>query len=205
MAIKYCGTSIKKGGLKYFNNYREISLIPTMIKLVSNAATNKLNKIINSNNIPYKEQSGFITREEYAAQVTTLYEIVRQCRLLGLKTWMHVQKSTNNRKGSYQLLPTAPYSYCKHWVATQSETIEQFIPKLFRICNNYKHKPLTQTKIKPVCKLLESIDNICVARALIFDKRKYPTAPFNRCLVDMEPLEELAELSENYTSKSKAL
>ncbi|PVU97120.1 hypothetical protein BB561_000760 [Smittium simulii] len=38
--------------------------------------------------------------------------------------------------------------YYKRWAAIRSETIGQFIPRLFRICNDNNNEPLTQAKIK---------------------------------------------------------
>ncbi|PVU89145.1 hypothetical protein BB561_005517 [Smittium simulii] len=49
----------KKGNLKDLNNYRGISLIPTLFKLVSKIAANKLSRIEQKYNILVKEQAGF--------------------------------------------------------------------------------------------------------------------------------------------------
>ncbi|PVU90352.1 hypothetical protein BB561_004905, partial [Smittium simulii] len=43
---------------------------------------------------------------------------------------------------------------CKRWAAIRSEKIGQFIPRLFRICNDNNNEPLTQAKMKLVGKLL---------------------------------------------------
>ncbi|PVU88616.1 hypothetical protein BB561_005754 [Smittium simulii] len=103
---------------------------------------------------------------------------------------------------------------CYRWAAIRSETIGQFIPRLFRICNDNKNEPLTQAKMKLVGKLLggeskkfllqlqkKKMSNvplsmeletaklmygICVARTLILDGIKFSPTPFNQFPVDME-------------------
>ncbi|PVU92850.1 hypothetical protein BB561_003576 [Smittium simulii] len=99
--------------------------------------------------------------------------------------------------------------YCKRWAAIRSEKIGQFIPRLFRICNDNNNEPLTQAKIKLVGKLLggeskksllqlrkekkpnmlpsmeletaKFMDGIRVARTLILDGIKCSPTPLNRC------------------------
>ncbi|PVU86387.1 hypothetical protein BB561_006722, partial [Smittium simulii] len=80
---------------------------------------------------------------------------------------------------------------CKRWAAVRSETIGQFIPRLFRICNDNNNEPLTQAKMKlekkpnmPPSMELETakfMDGIRVARTLILDGIKCSPTPLNQC------------------------
>ncbi|OMJ23940.1 RNA-directed DNA polymerase from mobile element jockey, partial [Smittium culicis] len=78
----------KKGDMRESNNYRGISLIPTLSKVVSKIISRRLCKIDNKYNILAKEQAGFRSREECVAQATTLYEVVRRRKISGLSTWI---------------------------------------------------------------------------------------------------------------------
>ncbi|OMJ14538.1 LINE-1 retrotransposable element ORF2 protein, partial [Smittium culicis] len=78
----------KKGDIRDPNNYRGISLIPTLSKVLSKIIARRLCKIDNKYSILAKEQAGFRTREECVAQATTLYEVVRRRKISGLSTWI---------------------------------------------------------------------------------------------------------------------
>ncbi|OMJ27037.1 LINE-1 retrotransposable element ORF2 protein [Smittium culicis] len=78
----------KKGDMREPNNYRGISLIPTLSKVVSKIIARRLCKIENKYDILAKEQAGFRSREECVAQATTLYEVVRRRKISGLSTWI---------------------------------------------------------------------------------------------------------------------
>ncbi|OLY78617.1 RNA-directed DNA polymerase from mobile element jockey [Smittium mucronatum] len=78
----------KKGDLRDPNNYRGISLIPTLVKIVAKVAASKLSFLDLKYNILVKEQAGFRSREECVAQATVLYEIVRRRKIKGLPTWI---------------------------------------------------------------------------------------------------------------------
>ncbi|OMH82745.1 LINE-1 retrotransposable element ORF2 protein [Zancudomyces culisetae] len=78
----------KKGDLTDPNNYRGISLIPTMVKLVAKIVATRLNKEDNRVKLLAKEQAGFCSREECVACATTLYEIVRRRKLNKQETWI---------------------------------------------------------------------------------------------------------------------
>ncbi|OLY84585.1 hypothetical protein AYI68_g1248 [Smittium mucronatum] len=62
----------KKGDMKDPNNYRGISLIPTLSKLLSKTIATKLSQIDKKYEILVKEQAGFRNFEECAVQATTL-------------------------------------------------------------------------------------------------------------------------------------
>ncbi|OMJ13446.1 LINE-1 reverse transcriptase-like protein [Smittium culicis] len=78
----------KKGDLKDPDNYRGISLIPTLAKLVAKIVATKLSKIDAKYQILVKEQAGFRNFEECAGQATTLYEIVRRRKIQNKETWL---------------------------------------------------------------------------------------------------------------------
>ncbi|OMJ13566.1 hypothetical protein AYI70_g8416 [Smittium culicis] len=78
----------KKGDIKDPDNYRGISLIPTIIKLLAKIVATKLAPM----NIKYKmiakEKADFRKFEECVAQVTTLYEIARRRKIDNKETWL---------------------------------------------------------------------------------------------------------------------
>ncbi|OMJ09028.1 RNA-directed DNA polymerase from mobile element jockey, partial [Smittium culicis] len=78
----------KKGDLKDPDNYRGISLIPTLAKLMAKIMATKLSKIDKKYNIFVKEQAGFRSFEECAGQATILYEIVRRRKIQNKETWL---------------------------------------------------------------------------------------------------------------------
>ncbi|OMJ26741.1 Transposon TX1 uncharacterized [Smittium culicis] len=78
----------KKGDLKDPDNYRGISLIPTLAKLMAKIVATKLSKIDTKYQILIKEQAEFRKIEECAGQATTLYEIVRRRKIENKETWL---------------------------------------------------------------------------------------------------------------------
>ncbi|OMJ14278.1 Transposon TX1 protein [Smittium culicis] len=78
----------KKGYMRDQNNYRGVSLIPTLAKVISKIIARRISKIDNKHDILVKEQAGFRSREECVAQATALYEVVRRKKISGLSTWI---------------------------------------------------------------------------------------------------------------------
>ncbi|OMJ08365.1 LINE-1 reverse transcriptase-like protein [Smittium culicis] len=78
----------KKGDLSNPNNYRGISLIPTLLKLISKIIAIKLSEMDCKHGILVKEQAGFRNREECVAQATSLYEIVKRRKLESKSTFV---------------------------------------------------------------------------------------------------------------------
>jgi len=64
--------------LSDINNYRGISLINTIVKLLSAIGTDRVCSAAENHNILLQEQAGFCTREECAAQVIALVEYVQR-------------------------------------------------------------------------------------------------------------------------------
>ncbi|KAK4528925.1 hypothetical protein GAYE_SCF66G6873 [Galdieria yellowstonensis] len=60
------------------SNYRGISLISTIVKLLSAIVTNRIRYTVEKDNVLVREQAGFRTREECAAQVIALVECVQR-------------------------------------------------------------------------------------------------------------------------------
>ncbi|KAK4524638.1 hypothetical protein GAYE_SCF05G2539 [Galdieria yellowstonensis] len=60
------------------NNYRGISLISTIVKLLSAIVTNRIRYAVEKDNVLVREQAGLRTREECAAQVIALVECVQR-------------------------------------------------------------------------------------------------------------------------------
>ncbi|OMJ14738.1 LINE-1 reverse transcriptase-like protein [Smittium culicis] len=78
----------KKGDKRYPNNYRGISLMPSIIKIVTKIVSHKLVEMDLKHNLLIKEQAGFRTREECVSQATVLYEAVRRRKIRSLPTWI---------------------------------------------------------------------------------------------------------------------
>ena len=68
----------KKGDLSSPENYRTISLMSTLLKLLLAILTQRLNKYCETNKILGMEQAGFRRHEESVAQATALYEAIRR-------------------------------------------------------------------------------------------------------------------------------
>jgi len=60
------------------NNYRGISLISTIVKLLSTIVTNHIRYTVEKHNVLVREQAGFRTHKECPAQVTALVECVQR-------------------------------------------------------------------------------------------------------------------------------
>jgi hypothetical protein len=67
---------LKKGDPRVMDNYRGISLISTMVKVIMTIVEKRLQKYVKRNNFIRKEQVGFRPREECIAQARTLYHIL---------------------------------------------------------------------------------------------------------------------------------
>ncbi|OMJ15819.1 RNA-directed DNA polymerase from mobile element jockey [Smittium culicis] len=70
------------------DNYRGISLIPTIIKLLAKIVATKLAAMDIKYSLIAKEQAGFRYFEECVAQATTLYEIAKRRKIKNLQTWI---------------------------------------------------------------------------------------------------------------------
>ena len=68
----------KKGDLSSPENYRTISLMSTLLKLLLAILTQRLTKYCETNKILGMEQAGFRRHEESVAQATALYEAIRR-------------------------------------------------------------------------------------------------------------------------------
>ncbi|MGL5707343.1 MAG: reverse transcriptase family protein, partial [Aeromonas sp.] len=77
----------KKGDPRDLNNYRGISLLCTMPKLLSKIVATRLNTICEQNSLLCREQAGFRTREECVAQATSLVEIVTRRKEANVDTY----------------------------------------------------------------------------------------------------------------------
>lgn len=74
----------KKGDATDRGNYRGISLIPVIVKLITRVVMNRVTKGLEHKGRIAPEQAGFRTREECMGQVITLLEVIR-CRAEGRK------------------------------------------------------------------------------------------------------------------------
>ncbi|OMJ28731.1 LINE-1 reverse transcriptase-like protein, partial [Smittium culicis] len=78
----------KKNDKKDPDNYRGISLIPTIIKLLAKIVASKLATMDLKYSLIAKEQAGFRNFEECVAQATSLYEIAKRRKIKNLQTWI---------------------------------------------------------------------------------------------------------------------
>lgn len=70
----------KKGDKSSLDNYRGITLMPTVLKILCVVATARLNEEVERRQILVREQAGFRRREECVAQATALWEVLnRRC------------------------------------------------------------------------------------------------------------------------------
>lgn len=79
---------LKKGDPKLMNNYRGISLIPVIVKIVTSIVTIRLRDTLEEANWFVKEQAGFRSHEECAGHVCSLYEILTRRKISGKKTYV---------------------------------------------------------------------------------------------------------------------
>jgi hypothetical protein len=78
----------KPGDLTELDNYRGISLIPVVLKLVTRILARRLSEGLQSRGVLVREQAGFLSREECLGQVVSLYEIAQRRKLkLGKATY----------------------------------------------------------------------------------------------------------------------
>ncbi|PVU86896.1 hypothetical protein BB561_006509 [Smittium simulii] len=75
----------KNGNCQVSNNYRRISLIPTITKLIAKIVANKLNAFDTKYNTLCKEQAGFRAKEGCVAQATTYMKLLNAENLQILK------------------------------------------------------------------------------------------------------------------------
>ena len=75
----------KKGDGSNMDNYRGISLIPIILKLLSTVVARRISQIVEKYELLAKEQAGFRDREECMGQVIALYEIAKRRWLDGSK------------------------------------------------------------------------------------------------------------------------
>lgn len=78
----------KTGDLTDMNNYRGISLMPVMSKLLYTLLNNRISKCLESAEVFIKEQAGFRTGEECVAQATALWEVIKRRQVDGEKTFL---------------------------------------------------------------------------------------------------------------------
>ncbi|OMJ20951.1 LINE-1 reverse transcriptase-like protein [Smittium culicis] len=116
----------KKGDMRDPDNYRGISLIPTLIKLLAKIVATKLAAIDQKYGLIAKEHAGFRSFEECAAQATTLYEIVKRRKLKNQETWIcYVDYSK-----AYDRVPHMALVYKLRTVGIKVPGIDNKIPGL---------------------------------------------------------------------------
>lgn len=78
----------KDGDPKKLNNYRGISLIVVILKILTKVITTRLGKVLDRNKWFIDEQAGFRPREECAGHVCALYEILKRRSLMGKRSYV---------------------------------------------------------------------------------------------------------------------
>jgi exonuclease III len=79
---------LKKGDPKRMGNYRGISLIVVMVKILTGVITLRLTEALESARWFIPQQAGFRTREECAGHICALVEIIQRRLLSGLRTFV---------------------------------------------------------------------------------------------------------------------
>ncbi len=77
----------KKGDLSRCDNYRGISLISTVCKLITKSVANRISSICERDKLLHRSQTGFRRLEECVSQATSLYEILRRRQLRNERTY----------------------------------------------------------------------------------------------------------------------
>ena len=78
----------KDGDPKKLNNYRGISLIVVILKILTKVITTRLGKVLDREKWFIEEQAGFRPREECAGHVCALYEILKRRSLMGKRSYV---------------------------------------------------------------------------------------------------------------------
>jgi hypothetical protein len=78
----------KDGDPKSMNNYRGISLIVVVLKILTKVITNRLGKALESMNWFSEEQAGFRSLEECVGHVCALHEILKRRSLMRKRTYV---------------------------------------------------------------------------------------------------------------------
>lgn len=78
----------KKGDLTLRDNYRGISLVSAVSKIVTSIVAKRVQAGLVTANRICREQSGFINQEEAVGQATCLFEILRRRQEAKKKTWL---------------------------------------------------------------------------------------------------------------------
>ena len=79
-SLNRCGlvTILKKGDPKNMDNYRGITLISTLVKLVTNVVNARITTGLEERNYLIREQAGFRSKEECVGHACALYEILHR-------------------------------------------------------------------------------------------------------------------------------
>lgn len=78
----------KKGDLRVMDNYRGISLLPVVLKLITVVVIRRVERGLESRGWFRREQAGFRSLEECVGQATALYETLQRRRHAGLATYV---------------------------------------------------------------------------------------------------------------------
>lgn len=78
----------KKGDLSQRDNYRGISLMSVVQKILSTVIADRVQRGLVATNRIRREQSGFINREEAVAQAACLVEVLERRKKEGKETWL---------------------------------------------------------------------------------------------------------------------
>ena len=78
----------KKGDLADMNNYRGISLMSTVLKVVCVLLSTRIQVVAEANNLFSRAQAGFRTREECITQVACVMDVIQRRRIVGETTYV---------------------------------------------------------------------------------------------------------------------
>lgn len=151
----------KKGDLKQMDNYRGISLIPVVLKLVTVVAIRRIQRGLEARHWFRPEQAGFRFREECPAQATALYEIVQRRRTMGHGTYL----AFVDMRKAYDTVPHGALLH-KMWLAGVRGRVFQFMHALY---DDAQMSVLTKQGCSDAVALLRGVRQGCPASPTIFN------------------------------------
>ena len=151
----------KKGDLRQMDNYRGISLIPVVLKLVTTLAIRRVQKGLEQRQWFRREQAGFRFREECPAHAVALYEIVQRRRAMGHGTYL----AFVDMRKAYDTVPHGALLH-KLWAAGVRGQVLRFFRALYDGAQMAVVTPYGCSEAVPV---LRGVRQGCPASPTIFN------------------------------------
>lgn len=151
----------KKGDPKNMDNYRGISLLVVLVKLVTLVITIRLRDALENQNFFIRQQAGFRTFEECAGHVCSLYEILVRRQIMGAQTFV----AFIDFKKAYDTVPIECLLRKLSLVGVDGKALA-FFRALYA---NATVRVRTRYGLSDVVSLLRGLRQGCNASPLLFD------------------------------------